>query len=341
MPDQRFHFRASSFTLGQVAEMTGATPGKGADPDFVIKDIAPIDSAGPEDLTFLDNPKYKVFLSKTKAGACFVRPEFADLAPKGLRLLLTEAPYKAFARAAQRFYPEPWPEPRIAPNATINAAAQVGDNCVIEENAVIFAGARIGNDCWIEANSVIGANVQIGDRCRIGPGASVSHAIIGDHVRLYAGVRVGQDGFGFAPDPAGPVKTPQAGRVVIGNNVEIGANSCVDRGSGPDTIIGDGTWIDNLVQIAHNVTIGRSCIVAAQSGISGSAVIEDFVVMGGQVGVSGHLRIGKGARIAAKSGVTKDVPPGQDYMGYPALPMRQYLKGVALLNRLIKREKSS
>jgi UDP-3-O-[3-hydroxymyristoyl] glucosamine N-acyltransferase len=188
---------------------------------------------------------------------------------------------------------------------------------------------------------VIGRNVQIGEHVRVGASATVSHAHIGDHSRLYTGVRIGQDGFGFAIDPRGHVKVPQLGRVIIEGHVEIGANTCIDRGAGPDTVIGQGTWIDNLVQIGHNVRIGRGCIIVSQVGIAGSTVLEDFVAIGGQGGISGHLHIGQGARIAAGSGVIKDIPAGEEQMGYPAQPIRDFMKQVAFMKRLIKKNKEA
>ncbi len=198
----------------------------------------------------------------------------------------------------------------------------------------------IGDGCWIEANAVIGEGVEIGAKTRIGIGASVSHAVIGDAVRLYPGVRVGQDGFGFAIDPAGHVKVPQLGRVIIEDHVEIGANSCIDRGAGPDTVIGAGAWIDNLVQIGHNVKIGRGCILIAQSGVAGSTVMEDYSVLAAQAGVAGHLRIGMGARIGAKAGVMKDVPAGEEQLGAPAVPVKEFMRQVVALKRLTKPQKS-
>jgi UDP-3-O-[3-hydroxymyristoyl] glucosamine N-acyltransferase len=205
---------------------------------------------------------------------------------------------------------------------------------------VIGKGATIGRNCWIEANAVIGCGVVIGDNCRIGPGATVSHALIGNNVRLYPGVRVGQDGFGFAIDPAGFVKIPQLGRVMIEDDVEVGANSCIDRGAGPDTVIGRGTWIDNLVQIGHNVRIGRGCILVGQCGIAGSTVLEDYVVVAAQAGIAGHLHVGKGARIGAQAGVLRNLDAGGEYMGSPCLPMRQNMRQIALLKRLTSRDKT-
>jgi UDP-3-O-[3-hydroxymyristoyl] glucosamine N-acyltransferase len=185
---------------------------------------------------------------------------------------------------------------------------------------------------------VIGYRVAIGRGCFIGPGASITHALIGNGVIIHAGARIGQDGFGFAMSPAGHYKVRQVGRVIIQDGVEIGANTAVDRGALKDTVIGEGTKIDNLVQIAHNVVIGRHCVIVAQSGISGSTILEDFVAMGGQCGTVGHIRIGAGAQIAAQSGVTCDIPPGERWGGYPAKPMSSWAREVSLLKRLTKRK---
>ena len=339
MPDPTFFKKVGSFTVQEIADRTGATLGEGADPDAVLDDVAPLNSAKSSDLSFLDNIKYKDQFTQTKAGACFVVPDMQEVAPKGLNLLITPQPYKAYARAAQAFYPDPKPEGRISEAAHIDDSAEIAEGCVIEPGVVIADGVKIGKDSWIESNAVIGVGVQIGQGCRVGPNSTLSHCHIGDHTRLYPGVRIGQDGFGFAIDPQGHLKIPQLGRVIIEAHCEIGANTTIDRGAGPDTVIGQGTWIDNLVQIGHNVKIGRGCILVSQSGISGSTVLEDFVAIGGQAGVAGHLKIGVGARIAGQSGVMRDIPAGQEQMGTPALPIKQYMKQVALLKRMMNKNK--
>lgn len=322
MADPRFFKNAGPFTLARLVEITGAVLSAPEAGNNNILDVAPLDMAGASHLSFIDNIKYRDQFATTKAGACFAAPSMAAHAPAGLVLLLTDTPYKAYAQAAQAFYPD-----------------QVRADGVISPRAAIDPSAKIGADVTIEDFAVIGPGVEIGPGSRIGAGATVTHAIIGENTRIYPGCRIGQDGFGFAIDPKGHVKVPQLGRVIIGNNVEIGANSCVDRGAGPDTVIGDGTWIDNLVQIGHNVRIGRGCVIVAQVGISGSTVVDDYAVIAGQAGVAGHLHIGKGARIGAQSGIMRDVPPGADVLGSPAAPIRDKMREFAMINRLVRKDK--
>ncbi|MCK5374628.1 MAG: UDP-3-O-(3-hydroxymyristoyl)glucosamine N-acyltransferase [Alphaproteobacteria bacterium] len=339
MADTRFFTKSKSFTVGALAEMLGYTVSDGTDTSLVIEDVAPLKNAQPNHLSFLDNIKYKEDFINTKAGVCLVSQKMAILAPENLICLVTPTPYKAYALAAQAFYPEVKPENNISSFASIDNSAKIGDGASIAPHVHIEANVKIGKNIWIEAGAVIQDGVTIGDNCRIGAQTSVSHALIGDYVRLYPGVRVGQDGFGFAIDPNGHVKVPQLGRVIIEDHVEIGANTTIDRGSGPDTIIGQGTWIDNLVQIGHNVVIGKGCVIVSQVGISGSCVIGDFVAIGGQAGIAGHLHIGAGAKIGAQSGVINDLEGEQEYIGSPAFPKTQYFRQIAALNRLIKKRK--
>lgn len=340
MTDPRFHKRPVAISMARLAMIAG---GELADPlhaDFMIEGVGTLQQAGPNDLTFLDNPKYRLALEKTQAGACIVHPDLTRQVPKATRVIISRSPYKSYALAAQAFYPEPRPPAGYAATARVHPSARIGNGVVIEDYAIIGENVEIGDDCWIEPHAVVSAGSKIGARCRIGSQASISYALIGDEVRLYPGVRVGQDGFGFAIDPGGYVKVPQLGRVVIEGYSEIGANTTIDRGTLGDTVIGAGTWIDNLVQIGHNVKLGKACILAAQTGISGSTEIGDYVAIGGQAGIAGHLKVGAGARIAAKSGVTRDVPPGEEWMGYPAMPMKQYLRQVATMGRLVNERRS-
>lgn len=340
MADPRFFKKERSFTVEQLVQELDYSLSSDLSVDTIIHDVKSLQDATASDISFLDNIKYKEDFLATKAGACFVSPQIAKIAPETIPCIITETPYKAYALAAQKFYPVKRPEQYLAKTAVIDKSATIGSGAHISDYVHISQNVEIGKNVWIEPGVVIGEGVKIGDRCRIGSHATLSHTYIGDDVRLYPGVRVGQDGFGFAIDIKGHVKVPQLGRVIIEDHVEIGSNTTIDRGAGPDTVIGQGTWIDNLVQIGHNVKIGRGCVIVSQVGISGSTVLEDYVAIGGQGGIAGHLRIGQGARIAAQSGVMNDLKGGQDYMGSPAFPKTQYFRQIAALNRLIKKKKN-
>jgi len=339
MADRRFFDRAGPFSIAEIAGRIGAEIAGAGAADRAILDVAPLESAGPDDLAFLDNRRYVDAFRKTRAGAVIVNPKLAANAPASATLLLTPQPYRAYALAAQSFYPEPAPEPGIAASAVIDPSAHLGAGCRIEANAVIGARAQIGARSLIGANAVIGHGAVLGDDVRVGANASLSHCIIGSRVRIYPGVRIGQDGFGFAPDPAAPVKVPQLGLVRIGDDVEIGANTAIDRGAGPDTVIGSGTMIDNLVQIGHNVQIGRGCVIVAQVGISGSTRLGDYVMIGGQGGLTGHLTIGDGARIGAQAGVLRDVKPGETVLGSPAIPIAEFHYITTFIRRLAAKKR--
>lgn len=338
MADPRFFTKPIPLSLAQICAKAQLTLDNEADADFLVQDVAALNVANENQLSFLDNKKYRDEFSATKAGAVIIHPDMKPYAPKGAKLLLSKSPYKSYALAAQFFYPSQKPEPFVSKLASVHSAAQIGKDVVIADFVSIGANAVIGDGCWIESHAVIGDGVTLGQNCRIGHHASVTHAIIGNNVRLYTGVRIGQDGFGFAIDPAGFVKVPQLGRVIMQDNIEIGANCCIDRGASGDTVIGAGTWIDNLVQIGHNVKIGRGCVIVSQCGIAGSTELGDFVVLGGQVGVAGHLKIGSMAKVAAKSGVTKDIPPKEEWMGYPAMPMKKFLRETVTLSKLVDKK---
>jgi UDP-3-O-[3-hydroxymyristoyl] glucosamine N-acyltransferase len=338
MADPRFFERTGPYSLAQLAELTGARlhdPNDGGRP---VADVAPLETAGAADLTFLDNRKYLDAFARSRAGAAIVVERMIARAPPGMALLIAAEPYKAFARAAQAFYPATPVAPQCAASALIDPTATIGSDCDIGPFVVIAAGVRIGPDCRIGPNTVIEAGVELGADCRVGANVTLSHCIIGDRVVLHPGVRIGQAGFGFAPDLEGPVKIPQLGRVVIGDDVDIGANTTIDRGSGHDTVIGAGTMIDNLVQIGHNVVVGRGCILAGQVGIAGSTKLGDFVMAGGQAGLAGHLTIGSRARIGAKAGLMRDVAPGETVGGSPAVPFTLFMRQVAVLQRLARKK---
>jgi len=336
MADPRFFAAAGPFTLGQLAEIAGASLTAGADADCLIRDVASLDSAAAEHISFLDNRRYLDSFSASRAGACVLAKAHADRAPAGMALLFSEAPYLAFAKIARAFYPTPVVAAAIAPTAAIDPSVRLAAGCRIDPGAVIGRGAQIGARCHIGPNAVIGDGVVLGDDCIVGAGASISHSLIGARAYVYAGARIGQDGFGFASGPNGHLRIPQLGRVIIGNDVEIGANSTIDRGAGPDTVIGDGCMIDNLVQIGHNVQMGRGCVIVSQVGISGSTKLGDYVVIGGQTGLAGHLNIGSGVRIAAKSGVHSNIPAGLEMAGIPAVPVREWRRQIARMVRMGK-----
>ncbi len=338
MADSRFFAAEGPFDLSGLAAIAEADLATGADGSRRIVDVAPLETAGGDTISFLDNRRYIEAFARSAAGACIVRPDVAQRAPQGMTLLLTNDPYRAFARVARAFYPAPRITPGIAESAVIDAQASLGDDCRVDAGAVIGPRSEIGARCHIGANAVIGAGVVIGEDCVVGACASLSHCRLGDRVTIYPGARIGQEGFGFAPGPAGHLRIPHTGRVIIEDDVEVGANTTIDRGSGPDTIIGAGSMIDNLVQIAHNVQLGKGCVLAGLVGISGSTRLGDFVVCGGQVGFAGHLKVGDGAQLAARSGLMHDIPPGQVYGGAPAIPIMQWKRQIVTLARLAERK---
>lgn len=336
MADPRFFTVAGPFKLADLASIAGASLADPATGERVVTDVGPLDVAGPDSITFLDNRRYLDALSASRAGACVIAAAYADRAPAGMALLISEAPYMAFAMIARAFYPPPPVEPGIAAGAMIDSTAELGPGCRVDAGAVIGRAAVLGAGCHIGANAVIGEAVTMGASCVIGACASVSHSMIGNRVYIYPGARIGQDGFGFASAATGHLRIPQLGRVIIHDDVEIGANTTIDRGAGPDTVIGAGCMIDNLVQIGHNVQMGKGCVIVSQVGISGSTKLGDFVVIGGQAGLAGHLNIGSGVRMAARSGVNHHIPAGLEVGGAPAVPVREWRRQIAMIMRMGK-----
>lgn len=336
-----FFERRGPFTLADLAQRLDATLGENADDSARVYDVRPLDLAGPQDLSFVDNPKYVGALSTTRAGFCLVSPALAPRIPATTRAVVVRAPYHAFARALQLYYADAM-MPKAAGFAAssdgqlVHPSASIETGAVIEPGAVVGREAAVGAGTIIAAGAVIGYRVHVGRGSYVGPGATVTHALVGDRVVLHAGVRIGQDGFGFAMGAQGHLKVPQIGRVIIQDNVEVGANTTIDRGSLKDTVIGEGSKIDNLVQIGHNVVLGRHCVIVSQVGISGSTELGDFVVMGGHSGAVGHVRIGSGAQIAGMAHVKNDVAPGARMGGTPARPFREWAREVAALRRLAK-----
>lgn len=338
MADPRFFTLAGPFTLAHLAKVGGGELGAGADGGALVRDVAPLDRAGADEISFLDNRKYIDAFAASKAGACIVHPGFVSKAPAGMALLVSPEPYRTYALVAAAFYPESVPDGWVSPAAIVDPTAVVGEGTRIEAGAVIGPRVEIGRGCRIAANAVIESGVVIGDACVVGANASLRCCVLGRRVIVYPGACIGQDGFGFAVGRDGFTKVPQLGRVIVHDDVEIGANTTIDRGSGPDTVIGSGCRIDNLVQIGHNVELGRGCVIVSQVGISGSTKLGDFVQIGGQAGLTGHLSIGTGAKISAQAGVMRDVEPGGTVAGSPAQPGREHWKQMALLERLTKKK---
>ena len=338
MADPVFFDRAGPFSLLQLAE-TGDAVILGSDNhEDLFNDVAPLDTAGARDVSFLDNKKYIDAFSKTNAGVCIVHPDYVSRAPDGIALLVTDKPYQTYARIAQAFYPRKPCVAQISKKASIDKSAFIGKGCRIDDGVFIGPNATIGDGSHIGHGSFIGAGVKLGQGCTVGHNVTIQYSIVGSGCIFHPGVRIGQDGFGFAPGhpPQGHIKVPQLGRVLIGDMVEIGSNTTIDRGAGPDTKIGDGTKIDNLVQIGHNVEIGMGCFIAGLAGISGSTKIGNFVMLGGQSGYAGHIKVGDGAQIAAQSGVMRDVEPGARLVGAPAVPDREFFRQVAAISKLAK-----
>ncbi len=304
-------------------------------PDTRFGGVAPLGDAGPEDISFCEGRRNADALRRTRAGAVFVQDALRDAVPRGCTALVVRWPALAFARAAALFHPAPAPSPGVHPTAVLGANVTIGASTEVGPHAVIGDGASIGPHCVIGPHATVGAGVVLGEGCRLHAHSSISHAICGSFVVLHPGARVGQEGFGFVPTPDGRFVTmPQFGLVRLEDRVEIGANACVDRGSHGDTVLGAGTRLDNLVQVGHNVRTGPGCVLVAQVGISGSATLGRHVTMAGQAGTAGHLTIGDGARIGAQSGVIRDVPPGADMLGSPAVPVKDAMRAMTVLKRL-------
>ncbi len=338
-----FFPRGEALSLADVAAITGveAPPGPA---DLLVDGVASLEEAGPRDLSYMDNGRYAGALAATRAGLCLVSPRFAAQVPEGTCALVVREPYGGYAAVLARLYPSAL-RPRslfgatgVSPGSCVHPSARLEDEVTVDPGAVIGPGAEIGRGTVVGAGSVVGPSVKVGRDCSLGPQTTVQHALIGNRVILHPGVRIGQDGFGYALGKGKHLKVAQIGRVILQDDVEIGANTTVDRGTTRDTVIGEGSKIDNLVQIAHNVVVGRHCVIVSQTGISGSATLEDYVVLAGQVGVVGHLRIGAGSQIAGSSNVNRDVPPGSRWGGTPAKPVREWFREMTTLKHLAARQ---
>lgn len=337
MVDKSFYKVKENVTLADVAKVTSAVLSDESKGNEKIADIATMASAGAKDICFFYDRKSKEKAAEIKAKACVTTADLVQFLPQSVIALTCENPKLAFVALNEYMYAEHKPQAGIDATAQIAKSAEIGQNCHIGAYAVIGENVTIGNDCVIEPHTVIEHHCKIGNNCRIGSSAYIAYAHIGNNCYIYSGARIGCDGFGFQLINGQHHRIPQLGRVIIGNDVEIGANTCIDRGALDDTVIGDGSRIDNLVQIAHNDKLGRGCVIVSQVGIAGSCTLGDYVVLGGQVGLADHLNIGSMAQIAAQSGVMRDVEAGAVMMGSPCVPFKDFMRQVAFLQKNSKK----
>ena len=334
MPDARFFEDLGPVTLIELAAVTGAELARPEDGERRVTAVAPLARAGASDLSFFADRRYLDDLKATRAGACFLSRDFAAAAPQGCAVLIAREPHAAYAAAASRLH-----RPRRADvrDPLVHPDAMIEDGVSLGPGVTIGAGAHIGRGTSIGPYSVIGPGVAIGRSCSIGAHVTLGFALLGDRVTILSGAVIGEPGFGVTLGQGRTVDVPQLGRVIIQDNVSIGACSCIDRGAWDDTVIGENTKIDNLVQVAHNVRLGRNCLLAAHTGISGSVTAGDGVQFGGRAGIADHVKIGDRARVAAAAGVMKDIAPGEMVAGLPAKPVRQHMREVAWLGKMAQR----
>ncbi|MEP3438699.1 MAG: UDP-3-O-(3-hydroxymyristoyl)glucosamine N-acyltransferase [Hoeflea sp.] len=338
MDINRFFPPHEGISLSDLSGLCGAELADAQYSGRIVKAIAPLSRASISDITFAGSRKALPKLKNSGAGAVFVTAKLASEVPPGVAALIADAPPTAFALAGAVLVPSAMRPLQLTSATGVSEAAIVHPTAIIEDGAVVEAGAVVGARVEIGAGSVIASGAAIGEgtligrNCNIGHSVTVQHALIGNHVIIHPSASIGQDGFGYVPGPAGLIKIPQIGRVIIQDHVEIGASTTIDRGALDDTVIGEGTKIDNLVQIAHNVRIGRHCVIVAQTGIAGSTTLGDGVMIAGACAINGHITIGDGAQIGAMSGVAGNVPAGVRWAGIPARPMNGFLRDVAEAN---------
>ena len=331
MVDSNFYRNSGPFKISSIIE--GIDCEFVGDRDFVVENIAPLESAKPKELTFFNNKKYLKIFNSSNAGVFIVEKKFAIGFKKNC--IISKNPYYTFALIAKKFYKNSFNSENYYTEE--EAMTDFDDSVKMSKNSFIHKSVKLGRNIVIGLNSVIGPNVKIGNNCSIADNVSIFFANLDENVKVASGTKIGSEGFGFAVDGNKIQKIPQIGRVIIMKNSEIGANCCIDRGSAGDTVIGDNCMIDNLVHIAHNVKIGSNCIIAGQVGIAGSVKIGKNVSIGGQVGVNGHINIGNNVKIAAKSGVIGDINDNVTMGGYPSVPIKDWHRNTIFLKKSIKR----
>jgi UDP-3-O-[3-hydroxymyristoyl] glucosamine N-acyltransferase len=342
MAQPNFFKQPPSSTLAEIAALTKAHLVDASCAGKRIAGLASLDEAGPAHLTFFDNLRYASQLARTQAGACLVSERFEASVPAHVAVLRSKTPFAAFVAMGRELHQDAlrpgsgFALTGIAASAVIHPTALLENGVIVDPLAVIGPDVEIGAGSVIGSGAVIAANVRIGRDCNVGAGSSIQFALIGNNVLIHPGCHIGQDGYGFVFRSESHLKVPQTGRVIIQNDVEVGAGTTIDRGSLRDTVIGEGTKIDNQVQIGHNVTIGRHCLVAAQCGLAGSLTIGDNVALGAKVGINNHVTIGDGAQVTAMSAVKDSVPAHARWGGFFAKPTKQWFREILAVERLVR-----
>jgi len=334
MPDSRFFESLSPLTVAELADKIGGEVLRGG--EVIISAVAPLSDADGGAIAFMGDRKFAEALKATKAGCVILPTSAVEFAPEGTAVILSHEAQASWARASLLLH-----RPLRLNGVATREEACEDDSVILEPGVVLGKGVRIGRGSWIGANTVIGPGVQIGRDCEISPNVTIGFALIGDRVKLFAGTRIGEPGFGAAGSKSGPVDVPQLGRVILQDGVTIGANACVDRGAYGDTVVGENTKVDNLVLIAHNCQIGRNNFLAGHTGLAGSVTTGDNCMFGGRAGVADHITIGQGARVAAGAGVLANVPAGEIWSGYPAKPLRQSLRETVWLSKQVSKKKDT
>jgi UDP-3-O-[3-hydroxymyristoyl] glucosamine N-acyltransferase len=340
MTEPVFFAPSPRYTAGDVAKLTGSSLVDDRHAAVVIETIASARDGGQGAVVYVEGKKNAELVGHIRASAVLCTADLVERVPQGVAILVSRRPQAAFAQIGRLLFPAAASphaltgQVGISPAAHVDPAAHLEPDVVVEAGAVIGPHAAIGKGTIVGPGAVIARSCQVGRDCYIGPGASIQYTLMGNGVIVHGGARIGQDGFGFVGGADGPERIPQVGRVVIQDKVEIGSNTTIDRGALADTVIGEGTKVDNLVQIAHNVRIGRGCIIAGHCGLSGSVTLGDNVMLGGRVGVADHVTIGSRVQVAAGSGVMKDIPDGEKWAGYPAMPFREFFRQVSALKNV-------
>ncbi len=326
MSKNHFYEKKGPFPLKEIIKTIGFTGNLSTDSNFEIHGFEPLNKADVNDLTFLNSSRYKDISLRTKAAACITSQNLSKFLPEKCIKIDVKNVLFAVTKASKMFYPNAdvdYPDENLSNSEKIE---KLYPNVKFGKNVLIGKNVQIGKNTSVASNVIIESNVKIGENCLIGSFVTIKNSLINNNVHIQDGVKVGVKGFGFIPEKNQNIRTPHVGKVILDEGVEIGANSTIDRGSLTDTIIGRNTFLDNQVHVAHNVQIGKNCMIAGQVGFAGSTILGDNVVIGGQAGISGHLKIGNNVKIGGGSGVVNDISDNCQVMGYPAVPLKEFIK---------------